>query len=66
MQAADLVPGFIPARANGSLKKMMVAHGRNLESLVKPGLDLGARLSYLAALIRVEFIFFGHMWALHT
>ena len=51
-----------PVRPGRPLLQSLVRHGVALHRLQQPGLDLPARMSLLLELIRIELIFFGHVW----
>lgn len=65
MQTAVGIRGVVVPRRSGSLRQLMVEHGKYLRLLEQPKLSLGPRLSLLVALIRVELMFFGYSWPLH-
>jgi hypothetical protein len=61
-QSAGIIRGVVVSKRSGSLRSMLAEHGRLFKRLQKEGLGLPVRLSLVLQLVRIELIFFAHMW----
>jgi hypothetical protein len=62
-QSARIIQGVkLPRTKRGSVRSILVEHAKLFEHLQRRNLGLPRRLSILLELIRIELIFFGHVW----
>ena len=61
-QSARIVRGVVVSKRSGSLRSLLAEHGRLFKRLQKKRLGLPVRLSLVLQLVRIELIFFAHMW----
>jgi hypothetical protein len=62
-QSARIIGGVrLPPRKSGSLRSLVAEHRELFDDLQKRDIGLPKRLSVLLELIRIELIFFSHVW----